>query len=89
MWSKLGIESIASTIRNPLEAEYKWTKWGHDVRLCVMMDYIQYLPTMILVICNKNGRERIEVVDVRYRFNPLGVKTAGVSDTTHVSVGKE
>lgn len=38
MWSKGGIDAIISTLGVPLEAEDRWSPWGHALRACVMLD---------------------------------------------------
>lgn len=53
MWFKEDVEAILSIMGSPLEDEYIATPWGHSLRACVMIDFIEELPLQILITTTK------------------------------------
>lgn len=58
MWAKGAISAIVSTLGVPLEAEHLFSKWGHALRACVMMEFTKQLLSVILAITFRGGVEK-------------------------------
>lgn len=62
-----GVSAIIITLEVPLEAEHLFSKWGHVLRACIMMDYTPHLPLTILAIMVRGVLEKINHLKVQYK----------------------